>query len=455
MKKLIVVSSDSHAAMPSELWTEYFEKRFHEHLPQIQYESDLYSGSVVPLSKMIMGRPENMEDHFSPTGGYRGVYDRDVRLEQMDREGIAAELIYHGDARVGDLAHNVTNSVWPFDVWDGGVRAYNRWAHDAFGSAPDRLLLIGAIGSCSDMDATVAELRWLADNGFTGTFAPGFLTYPEMPPLFDPYWEPLWAECEAQGLALVVHAGFGFEQGLLYERLDRVNREVKETGGSAMDLVVRLSQDVFTQEFFSDIKARRPMWQMMYGGVFDRHPSLKLVATEIRLDWIPTNLAHLDALFDEHKSELPAKRRPSEYWRENCLAGASFIHKAEVEMRHEIGVDTILFGRDYPHPEGTWPNTSDWLRDAFAGVPENELRAMLGENGIRFFELDRSALATIAEKIGPTLEDIVDGPPVDPDLVAMFDGRGGYLRPAEGDARIPEIAPMLEDDLVGVGSTTR
>jgi hypothetical protein len=197
------------------------------------------------------------------------------------------------------------------------------------------------------------------------------------------------------------------------------------------------------------------MWQMMYGGVFDRHPSLKLVATEIRLDWIPTNLAHLDALFDEHKSELPAKRRPSEYWRENCLAGASFIHKAEVEMRHEIGVDTILFGRDYPHPEGTWPNTSDWLRDAFAGVPENELRAMLGENGIRFFDLDRSALAAIARKIGPTLQDIVDGAPVDPALVAMFDGRGGYLRPAEGDARIPEIAPMLEDDLVGVGSTTR
>jgi hypothetical protein len=101
--------------MPSELWTEYFEKRFHEHLPQIQYESDLYSGSVVPLSKMSMERPEIAEDHFSPTCGYRGVYDRGVRLEQMDREGIAAEFVYHGDLRVGDLAHNVTNSVWPFD----------------------------------------------------------------------------------------------------------------------------------------------------------------------------------------------------------------------------------------------------------------------------------------------------------------------------------------------------
>ena len=356
MEKLIIVSSDSHAAMPSEKWTEYFEKRYHEHLPQIQYESDLYSGSVVPLSKMIMARPEIADDHFSESGGYRGVFDRDVRLEQMDREGIAAELVYHGDARVGDLAHNVTNSAWSFDVWDAGVRAYNRWAHDTFGSS-DRLLLIGAIGSCSDLDATLAEVGWLADRGFTGTFAPGFLTHPNMPPLFDPYWEPLWAECEALGMAIVVHAGYGFEQGYLYEKLDRVNREVKEAGGTDMDLVMRLTSDVFTQEFFSDIKARRPMWQMMYGGVFDRHPKLKLVMTEIRLDWIPSNLAYLDALFDEHRAEIPAQLRPTEYWHQNCLAGASFVHKAEVAMRHEIGVETISFGRDYPHPEGTWPNT--------------------------------------------------------------------------------------------------
>jgi predicted TIM-barrel fold metal-dependent hydrolase len=448
MEKLIVVSSDSHAAMPSELWPQYFEKRFHEHLPQIQYESDLYSGSVVPLSKMTMTRPEILEDHMQ--GGYRGVYDLDVRLEQMDREGIAAELVYHGDARVGDLAHNVTNSVWGSEVWDAGVRAYNRWAHDTFGSASDRVLLTAAIGSCADIDATLAELRWCADQGFVGTFAPGFLTRPGMPPLYDAYWEPLWAECEARGIAIVVHAGFGFEQGFLYEKLDQVNKEVKAANGSEMDLVMRLASDVFTQTFFSDIKARRPMWQMMYGGVFDRHPGLKLIMTEVRLDWIPTNLAHLDALYAAHKDNLPAKRTPSEYWRDNCLAGASFVHKVEVEMRGEIGVDTIAFGRDYPHPEGTWPNTPDWIRDAFAGVPENELRAMIGENMVRFLGLDRAKLAAIADKIGPSVEDLQA--PVDPELVGIFDVRGGYLKPAEGDARIPEIAPMLEHDLAEVGA---
>ena len=390
-EKLIIVSSDSHAAMPSELWTQYLESAYHQHLDQIRYESDLYAGSVVPLSRMAMaGRQEILDDHLSDTGGYRGVYDREIRLAQMDREGITAELVFHGDARVGDLAHNVTNGVWSSEVWDAGARAYNRWAHDTFGGS-DRLLLVGAIGSCADMDATIAELDWLADHGFTGTFAPGFLTRPDMPPLFEPYWERLWAECEARGLAIVVHAGFGFEQGVLYEQLDTLTREHKAAGGTEEELLMRLGTEVFV-DFFSDVKGRRPMWQMMLGGVFDRYPRLRLVITEIRLDWIPATLSHLDAVYEQRRADLPATRRPSEYWRDNCLAGASFMHKVEVEMRHEIGVDTILFGRDYPHPEGTWPNTPDWLRDAFAGVPENEARAMLGENAIRFLGLDRDTL---------------------------------------------------------------
>jgi predicted TIM-barrel fold metal-dependent hydrolase len=448
MEKLIVVSSDSHAAMPQELWTQYLESKYHEHLPQIQYESDLYSGSVVPLSKMTMTRPEILQDHME--GGYRGVHDLDIRLEQMDREGIAAELVYHGDARVGDLAHNVTNSVWASEVWDAGVRAYNRWVHDTFGAASDRLLLTAAIGSCTDIDATVAELRWCADQGFAGTFAPGFLTRPDMPPLYDPYWEPLWVEAEARGIAIVVHAGFGFEQGFLFEKLDKANKEVRDANGSEMDLVMKLASDVFTQTFFSDIKARRPMWQMMFGGVFDRHPNLKLIMTEVRLDWVPTNLAHLDALYAQHKGSLPGKRTPSEYWRDNCIAGASFVHKVEVEMRQEIGVETIAFGRDYPHPEGTWPNTPDWIRDAFAGVPEDELRKMLGENMIEFCGLDRSKLAAIADKIGPTVADLQT--PADPELVPIFDVRGGYLKPSEGGNRIPELAPMLDEDLAHFAS---
>ncbi len=119
-------------------------------------------------------------------------------------------------------------------------------------------------------------------------------------------------------------------------------------------------------------------------------------------------------------------------------------------MRHEVGVDTIAFGRDYPHPEGTWPDTTLWLQDAFFGVPEAELRAMLGENVIRFFGLDRARLADLASRIGPTV-DSVNGTVTDipPEVAATFEMRG-YYKPVEGAERIPMIEPLLREDLARV-----
>jgi predicted TIM-barrel fold metal-dependent hydrolase len=389
--------------------------------------------------------PEVVEDHS--VGGVRGLHDVDVRLEQMDREGITAELVYLGDFRTTDLAHNVTNGSYPTEMWDAGARAFDRWIHDAFGKAQDRLLLTGANGSFTDMDASIAELRWIADHGFVGNFAPGFMHHAGMRPLFDECWDPFWAEAASLGMAQVVHAGYGLEQGDAYDAMENVYREVKGAGGSELDLVMRLGTEVFTADFFSDPRPRRPMWQMMLGGVFDRHPDLKLVMTEVRLDWLPAMLAHLDAIYDEHRDQLPALRKPSEYWQSNCLAGASFVHKVEVEMRHELGVETFLFGRDYPHPEGTWPKTPEWLRDAFGDVPEAELRLMLGENAIRFFDLDRDELAAIAEKIGPTVEDITGGPAVRDEIVDLFAMKSGYLKPAEGLTRLGDLEAMLRTDV--------
>jgi hypothetical protein len=212
-----------------------------------------------------------------------------------------------------------------------------------------------------------------------------------------------------------------------------------------------------SQFFFNwvnrNVDSRRPLWQMTLGGVFDRHPELRLMLTEIRLDWIPATLDFLDRLYDEGRGDIPARHKPSEYWRSNCLAGASFIHKVEVGMRHELGVETILFGRDYPHFESTWPHTTEWLQDAFEGVPESELRLMLGENAIRFFGLDRSRLLEIAKRIGPSVQDVLGAhEPIRPELLDHFDARGGYLKPAEGDERISTIEPLVKQDLAAVAS---
>ena len=90
----------------------------------------------------------------------------------------------------------------------------------------------------------------------------------------------------------------------------------------------------------------------MLGGAFDRHPNMKVMLTEVRADWLPATLRHLDAIYEKHRADLPAKRKPSEYWQDNCMAGVSFMHKAEVEMRYEIGIDKFGFRTGLPAYRG-------------------------------------------------------------------------------------------------------
>jgi predicted TIM-barrel fold metal-dependent hydrolase len=338
------------------------------------------------------------------------------------------------------------------DVVAAGVRAYNRWAADTFGPAGDRILCVGDPGSQPDLEAILAELDWIAARGFAGAYVPGYFHRGDLPPIHDRFWDPYWARLAELGLPAVIHAGYGQKQCEFLNGIEALRENMEAEGRD--DLLAEIINNA--DRFFSkDLRPRRAMWQLMLGGVFDRHRDLKLLMTEVRADWLPDTVRHLDSAFEEHRADLPATRAPSEVWRDQCLMSLSFVHKAEVAMRYEMGIETVFFGRDYPHAEGTWPNTADWLSDAFAGVPEDELRLMLGENAIRVLDLDREHLAAIASRIGPTIDDVTGRTPdLDPRLVANWDARGGYLKPPEvvdGD----ELDVLLAEDLELVGTAKR
>jgi predicted TIM-barrel fold metal-dependent hydrolase len=440
MDKLIVVSGDSHATPPPEVWPQYVEAKYHELLPGVNEDNERY----VQLLGIFANFPPEILDVMDTdgawaSGGYVGAWDCDRRLAEMDREGVAAEMVYAGDPRaITPLSPQFR--PYPQDVVAAGNRAYHRWAADAFGSARDRILCVGDPGSGVDMDAMLAELDWIAEHGFVGTYVPTMTARPDFPPLYDQFFEPFWSRVEDTGLTLVIHAGFGTEQCEFLGKIEDLKRNMEAEGRD--DLLSEIINNA--EGFFSkDLRPRRAMWQMMLGGVFDRHPGLKLVMTEVRGDWLPATLAHLDRAYEQARAELPARRRPSEYWHEHGLMSLSFIHKSEVAMRHQMGIETIFFGRDYPHAEGTWPNTRDWLSDAFAGVPDDELRLLLGENAIRVLGLDRARLAAVAERIGPTVADVTGRTPdLDARLLANWDARGGYLKPPE------EIDPEAIDNLL-------
>ena len=453
MSKVSIVSADGHAVMPAEVWPEYLEPRYHEYLPAFHRENEVNARAMFPMNDMLLVPALDLfdADRQYRTEGWAGAWDCDVRLAQMDREGIAAEVVHHGFFRVADLGFSVMNATYPPDVVDAGVRAYDRWAVDVFGGAADRLLLVGAMGACTDLESTLAEIAWVADHGFVGTYAPGFMSVPGLPPLDDEYWDRVWALYAERGLALVMHGGYGLPQGYAYDRIASTCERIDAEGGGELDLVMALVTDIFNHDFVADLRHRRAMWQLMAGGVFDRHPELKLLMTEVRGDWIPATLQHFDRTYDELRDQLPSRRRPSDWWETNCMAGVSFMHKSEVDMLDEIGAGKMAFGRDYPHAEGTWPNTRDYLRDLFAGVPETDVRKILGENAVRFFGLDAARIAAIAECVGPEIDEITGGAAVDARLVEHFGERCGYLKPAEGGSRLGELDDLLRDDLVRMG----
>ena len=94
MQKVSIVSTDGHAVLPAELWPEYLERRFHEYLPALRSDDEINRRSMYPLNDAMMVPALEVfdTDGVYRAGGWEGAWDADVRLAQLDREGVAAEL---------------------------------------------------------------------------------------------------------------------------------------------------------------------------------------------------------------------------------------------------------------------------------------------------------------------------------------------------------------------------
>jgi predicted TIM-barrel fold metal-dependent hydrolase len=348
----------------------------------------------------------------------------------MDREGVAGELMLASTHAAATPFFGYANRVYPPDVRLAGTRAFHRWVADFMAEADGRLFAVALPGPCLDIDEAVAELRWCAERGFRSVAVPGAVKDPSLPPLYSGYYEPFLATCAELGIVLSVHASHGRMQGGFMPFIQRITAELGDQATPQRVQNALASGDVADSPFGPDLAPQQVLWDLMLSGAFDRYPNLTIAFTEVRSDWVPMTMKVLDARFDS--GDTPLARRPSEYWASNCMAGASSIKLSEVRLRHEIGVDHLMFGRDYPHAEGTWPNTYDWLRDALADVPEDEARLILGENAVRCYGLDRDKFVSIAEQIGPRPADILGGGHhVRPELVDNFAGRAGYRKSME------------------------
>jgi predicted TIM-barrel fold metal-dependent hydrolase len=455
MKPIVMVSADGHAGAPPEAYRDYIEPQHREELDGLIEQDRRWRDTAVASRRFAEGTLDLIDRGGAiRSGGEFGAWELDRRLTELDREGVAGEILIPG--------HQV--SILPFfgamnrpcapELRSAGARAYHRHLADTMAASGGRLFGIADPGPCLDIDETVEELHWVADHGFVGVAPPGQIRDDELPPLSSSYYEPFWAACSDLGLVLNLHAGYGVSQA--GGEIDGLLAMMAELGAEEA-LRKQMTADLRIDQFPKDSATRRGLtagrrvfWQLMLAGVFDRYPGLKLVLTEVRADWVPDTVAVLDRYFaDGHAAHVP--HPPSEYWARHCYLAPSSPRPYEIARRHEIGVDKLMFGMDFPHPEGTWPNTREWIRATFAGVPEDEARLILGENAISAYGLDAAHLEAVAETIGLAPDEVLGQHEVDPRLIEQFHARSGFSRPAEqvDPAFYEEMVAEDEAELVG------
>jgi predicted TIM-barrel fold metal-dependent hydrolase len=407
---VLIISSDCHAGTLPSIYNEYMPKEYHEaanawwvnHTREMmsrvgtffdQESVDAYSekagtGSerlraisdprVTPQDSDLL---EMLSDPSNPFAPRSGEHDASVRIRELDEDGIAGEIVFPQMAPFGAGLMQYRHAVAPEHNL-AGIQAYNRWLADFCATNPARMAGV-ALLNVDDIDVAVREVRDARQRGlWGGALLPSSTA--GHPYYHHPRYEPLWAVCEELEMPIQSHSGWSPDYGDV-------------PGATAM----------YISEV--DMWAQRPFTALLWGGVFERHPRLKYVLTEAGCGWILEKLRVLEfkadnPIFKHFTKDLSLS--PTGYFQRNCWIGASFLPPHEGRMRHDIGVDKLMWGSDYPHLEGTWPNTMKSLNETFGDYPEDEIRSILGLNAAEVYGFDLDVLQPIADEIGPTIAQI-------------------------------------------------
>ena len=423
----VVVSADTHAA-PDDLhhFLSYVDPR---HREAVAAFGDLSSTAMTmfggkdpgevsdpdPVRATAARRLAGMSVDTDAAGQWLARYSADWvipgdgdgrRLAVLEEQGIHAEVSYPGPVLAGGISpamylggHTAKNLdvVWP------ALHAYNRWLADFCAAAPGRRAGCLPI-DLHDMDRAVSEIGWARDHGiFGGIMLPAMSVTSGLPGYTDDYYEPLWSACEDHDMVVNLHtgaSGMPTDSKQLYD----------EQRGAFLGLY-----EVF-------VFTRRPLWFLILGGVFDRHPRLKVVISENGVQWVPSLVRDMEQFFDTHGSapvRAYLKARPREYFERHVWVGGSLMRRHEADMRHEVGIDRLMWGTDYPHLEGAAPEHRRVVRHVFGGLPEEDVRRILGGNAVELWGFDADLLQSVADRVGPTVADLATPVAVD-DIPATF-----------------------------------
>jgi uncharacterized protein len=373
------ISADCHLDlpwMPPELFVSEAPRHLKERMPYVADGPDgprwvakngatfgLVNGVGPSGQKFVPGMHARV-DVMAKTGlyddgkkGIRRVSDPHLRIKDMDRDGVDAEVIYGILGAAGRLNdREAANEM---------LRIYNDWLVQFCKAYPERHIGLACL-PYGDVDAAVKEIYRVAKLGLRGL---ELSCSWDMEPMWHPMWEPLWQAVNEVRLPLHFHTFPMIPMKVFENQTGHTKRAVffAVVSSFQMNLVNILAA-------------------LMGAAVFERYPNLRVAFGESGIGWIPYALDRMDFEWEDRFQDLGLKMRPSDYWRRQCKATFQY-DRIGTKLVDEMGAESLMWGSDYPHGDGVWPESDKYIAEQFAHLPAAVTQKITCENAGRFYGL--------------------------------------------------------------------
>jgi predicted TIM-barrel fold metal-dependent hydrolase len=367
-----LISSDSHVVEPPDLWASRIEPKFRDRAPRVMQEGDgdwwIVDGHRTNSFQggAQAGKRFEHHDELRPAARFAdvrsGAYIADEFIKDNETDGVYGSVVYPTE---GLQLFSVPDS----ELLSAILRVYNDWIADFCSAYPGRLKGIALI-NVDDIPGAIKELERARKRGLAGAM---ITVYPSEDRSYDrPEYEAFWATAQDLDMPLSLHIATNRPSpGLSLED----NRSTRPSLLANADHWVRVS-----------------LGHVIFTGVFERYPRLRVGSVEHELSWVPHFLERIDYTYTQRARRdwwyrFKSAMLPSDFVRRNIFLSFQEDHLG-IRDRALIGVDTLMWGSDYPHTETTFPRSRQILERILEGVPEDERQKITRTNAARLYQFD-------------------------------------------------------------------
>lgn len=362
------LSADSHVVEPPNCYVDHIDPRYRADAPHLVRTDK--GGDVFVIPGMQRGVPMGLmaaagvasDDLLDRAIGavkfedlHRSGWDPSCRKADQERDGVIGEILY---ASVGMMI----NSHPDVDYRQACFEAYNRWLAGYCAEAPERLFGL-AQTAIRSVDDGIDDFRRAKEAGFRGMMMPGI---PHLEDYDHPMYDALW-ECAVDlGLPLSFHI---------------------LTSGRASDAAIASARGHKANSFMNIIRSVQDVVGVfVLGGVFERHPGLKMVCAEADAGWMPHYMYRLDHAYDRHGygGEKTLSRAPSAYVWDNVWLTFQDDWSA-FRAKEMLNTRRLLWANDFPHSDSTWPNSQKMLAEHTQSLADDEALRILRDNAAELY----------------------------------------------------------------------